>query len=268
MKVLKRNTKQVVFALLAIALVPFIITACDVIFTENKSTVFLGNYHPVIVIAVIGYYAFLLFLGIFWLVPQVIFISRLKNERMQVELALLKNQVSPHFLFNTLNNLYGLVAKDTQKSRELILNLSELLRYTIYESEKETTAIGDEILLLKNYIELHKMRYHKEVRIEFTCNTDEKQQVIPLLFIILLENAFKHGVESLRKNASIKINLITSQNHLSFTIENNYQKKNTEPGIGLKNLKRRLELTYPNRHELTFSITETEYRAKLILKDL
>lgn len=209
MKVLKRNTKWLIFALLAIALVPLIIAAYEVIFTKSESTVFLGNYRPEIVILVISYYVFLLCLGVFWLIRQLVFITRLKNEQMHTELALLKNQVSPHFLFNTLNNLYGLVAKDTQKSRELILNLSELLRYTIYESEKETTAIGDEIILLKNYIELHKMRYHKEVRIEFTCDTDEKQQVIPLLFIILLENAFKHGVESLRENASIKINLIT-----------------------------------------------------------
>ncbi len=266
MEVLKRNTKQLAFALLAIALVPFIIATCDVIFTENKSTVFLGNYHPVIVIAVIGYYAFLFFLGIFWLVRQVIFISRLKNERIQAELALLKNQVSPHFLFNTLNNLYGLVASDTQKSRELILNLSELLRYSIYESEKETAAIGDEILLLKNYIALHQVRYHKQMDIDFHCDADETRQVVPLLFIILLENAFKHGIESLRTNAYIKMSIITSQSQLQFTIENNYEKRERTPGIGLKNLKRRLELTYPDQYELTFLVTETVYRAQLILK--
>ncbi|MNK23525.1 Sensor histidine kinase YehU [compost metagenome] len=266
MVLIKRNIKWIVIALLAIAVVPLLITTYEVIFTENKSVQFLGNYHPKVVFLVITYYFFLLGLGIFWLVRQLVFISKMKNERTKAELMFLKSQVSPHFFFNTLNNLYGLVAKDPKKSQELILKLSDMMRYSIYEGEKETVTIQEEIIFLKNYIELHKMRYHKEISVDFICAVDENRKVVPLLFIIFLENAFKHGVENLRRNTYIKMNLSTSKNEIYFTIENNYEEVENQSGIGLKNLKRRLELIYPNQHELTFSITENVYQAQLILK--
>jgi LytS/YehU family sensor histidine kinase len=266
MAFLKRNIKWVVVALLAIAIIPILITTYEVIFTKNKSVLFLGNYHPKVAFLVITYYFFLLGLGIFWLVRQLIFISTLKNEKAKAELMLLKSQVSPHFFFNMLNNLYGLVAKDAQKAQKLILKLSDMMRYSIYEGEKETVIFQEEISFLKNYIELHKMRYHKEIIVDFNCDVDKNQKVVPLLFIILLENAFKHGVENLRKNAYIKMNLSTSQNEIRFVIENNYEKDENQSGIGLKNLKRRLELVYPNQHVLTFSVTENVYKVQLILK--
>jgi len=268
MVLIKRNIKWIVIALLAIAVVPLLITTYEVIFTENKSVQFLGNYHPKVVFLVITYYFFLLGLGIFWVVRQLVFISKLKNEKMKAELMLLKSQVSPHFFFNTLNNLYGLVAKNPQKAQELILKLSDMMRYSIYEGEKDTVGLQEEVDFLKNYIELHKMRYHKEIYVDFICAVDENRKVVPLLFIILLENAFKHGVENLRKNTYIKMNLSTSENEICFTIENNYEKAENQSGIGLKNLKRRLELIYLNQHELTFLITENVYQAQLILKQL
>lgn len=263
----KRNRKWIVIALLAIAVFPLIITTYEVIFTENKSVTFLGNYHPKFVILVICYYALLLCIGIFWFIRQIIFITRLNNEKTKAELMLLKSQVSPHFFFNMLNNLYGLVAKDTAKAQELILKLSDMMRYSIYEGGKEAVTLQEEIVFLKNYIELHKMRYHKHINVEFNCDADGNQKIVPLLLIILLENAFKHGVESLRAFAYIKIDLNSSAEQISFTIENNYEKsENESSGIGLKNLKRRLELIYPNQHELSFYITGNVYKAQLILK--
>lgn len=112
------------------------------------------------------------------------------------------------------------------------------------------------------------MRYHKQINVDFKCKIDENRKVVPLLFIILLENAFKHGVENLREDAYIKMSLTTSQKEICFTIENNYDKAENQSGIGLKNLKRRLELIYPNQYELTFSETENVYQAQLILKQL
>lgn len=264
----KINIKWVVVTLLAVALVPVMITVYEVIFTRNKSVMFLANYHPKVVIIVICYYVLLLCLGIVWLVRQVIFITKLKNEKMKAELMLLKSQINPHFFFNTLNNLYGLVAKDPQKAQELILKLSDMMRYSIYDGEKDTVALPEEIVFLKNYIELHKMRYHKKISVEFNCEVDESRNVVPLLFIILLENSFKHGIENLRKNAYVKMDLITSQNEIRFVIENNYERAEKQSGIGLKNLKRRLELIYPKQHELSFSVTESVYKAQLILKQL
>jgi len=266
--ILKKNNKWIVIALLLMAIVPVIITVYEVIFTGDKSVMFLGNYHPNVVFLVVFYYLFLSGLGVFWLVRQIIFISKLKNEKTKAELMLLKSQVSPHFFFNMLNNLYGLVAKDPQKAQGLILKLSDMMRYSIYEGEKETVKIQEEIDFLKNYVELHKMRYHKLISVDFHCNIDKNLKVAPLLFIILLENAFKHGVENLRENAYIKISLATSKNEIFFSIENNFEKTENQYGIGLKNLKRRLELIYPNQHELTFSETENVYQAQLILKQL
>ncbi|WP_281233829.1 sensor histidine kinase [Flavobacterium gelatinilyticum] len=268
MMTLKRNLKWMVAALLVAAFVPVMITVYEVIFTQNKSVVFLGNYHPKVGLIVICYYALLGGLGVVWLIQQIIFINKLKSEKTKAELMLLKSQVSPHFFFNTLNNLYGLVAKDSRKAQELILKLSDMMRYSIYEGEKEVVAIQEEIDFLKNYIELHTMRYHKHITVDFNCDVDQSQKVVPLLFIILLENAFKHGVENLRQNAYVKMNLTASQNQICFEIENNYEKMNISSGIGLKNLKRRLELIYPNQHVLSFSITESVYQARLILKRL
>lgn len=265
---LKRNIKWVIAVLLTLAFVPVLITVYEVIFTENTSIVFLGNLHPKVALIVICYYILLLCLGIIWLIRQIIFITKLKSESIKAELMLLKSQVSPHFFFNTLNNLYGLVAKDAFKAQELILKLSEMMRYSIYEGPKETVTIQDETVFLKNYIELHKMRYHKQITIDFNCDVDENRKVVPLLFIILLENAFKHGVENLRGNAYIKIHLTASQNQMHFKVENNFEKNENKPGIGLKNLKRRLELTYPNKHKLTFSVTENIYQAQLILSQI
>ncbi|KAA5535700.1 sensor histidine kinase [Paenimyroides baculatum] len=268
MVLIRRNIKWIVTVLLTITAVPLFITTYEVIFAESKSVQFLGNYHPKVVFLVITYYFFLLGLGIFWVVSQLVLMSKMKNEKLKAELMLLKSQVSPHFFFNTLNNLYGLVAKDSKKAQDLILKLSDMMRYSIYEGEKETVSLQEEIDFLKNYIELHKMRYRKEISVNFIYAVDENRKVVPLLFIILLENAFKHGVENLRKNAYIEMNLSTSENEICFSIENNYEKAESQSGIGLKNLKRRLELIYPNQHELAFSITENEYQTQLILKQL
>ncbi|BFM45300.1 hypothetical protein CFS9_39410 [Flavobacterium sp. CFS9] len=255
-------------ALLIAALVPVIIMTYEVIFTKDRSVLFLGNYPQKLVFIVICYYIFLMGLGLFWLVKQLIFAARLKNEKLKAELMLLKSQVNPHFFFNMLNNLYGWTRKDPERAQEMILKLSDMMRYSIYEGEKETVAVADEISFLKNFIELHKMRYHKPIDIVFINDIEGNQKIIPLLLITLLENAFKHGVEKLRENAFIKMSLTHYKNQINFQIENNYEKTQNRPGIGLKNLKRRLELTYPNRHKLTFSITKNIYKAELILIEL
>lgn len=206
--------------------------------------------------------------GVFWFTKQLISIAQLKNEKAKAELMLLKSQVNPHFFFNMLNNLYGLVAKDTKKAQELILKLSDMMRYSIYEGEKEIVTLEEEIDYLKNYIELHQMRYHKKIVIDFNANIDENCKVVPLLFIILLENSFKHGVETLRENAFVKVDVVSDKNEIQFTVENNFGShgnNGNKSGIGLNNLRRRLALIYPNKHKLSFLIVENIYKAQLIL---
>ena len=206
-----------------------------------------------------------------WIFKQTKSILALKNENAKTELLHLKSQVNPHFFFNMLNNLYGLVDKDSKKAQELILKLSDMMRYSIYEGQKDMVPLAAEVDYLQNYIALHKMRYHKTIDVVFNHQLEETEvRIMPLLFIILLENAFKHGVENLRENAYVHINMSAENNEICFDIENNFDttQDNEQEGIGLKNLKRRLELVYPNSHTLSFSKTNDIYKAQLIIKGL
>ncbi|WP_394971915.1 sensor histidine kinase [uncultured Croceitalea sp.] len=204
----------------------------------------------------------------YWIFKQIKSIIRLKNEKAKTELLHLKSQVNPHFFFNTLNNLYGLMEKDS-KERNMVLKLSDMMRYSIYEGEKDWVTLEDEIEYLNNYIELQDIRYHKKSDIQFTHTVENSQaKIMPLLFIILLENAFKHGLENLDKNAYIHVDLTESKNEVTFVIENNFelQQSPSKVGIGLKNLNRRLELVYLKRHLLSFNVDANTYRVKLFLK--
>ena len=205
-----------------------------------------------------------------WFFKQTKAILTLKNEKAKTELQHLKSQVNPHFFFNTLNNLYGLVGTDAKKAQDLILKLSDMMRYSIYEGEKELVTLEEEVDYLKNYIELHKMRYRKDIDIKFTSDISENHKVMPLLFIILLENAFKHGVENLRKDAYVYVNISTQGNNIQFTVENNFDSTEISKnhGIGLKNLKRRLELGYLNKHSLSVTSTNEIYKVALTISKI
>ena len=204
-------------------------------------------------------------LFLIWIFEQWKWIQNLKAEKSKSELSLLRSQINPHFFFNTLNNLYALTIKNSKEAPEVILKLSDMMRYTIYEGEKETVKLGDEIDYLNNYIELHKIRYKKTVEITFKNDIDISLGIAPLLYIILLENAFKHGIETLTENAFIHINLYEDNDSIYFEIENNFDPKQISEakGIGLTNLKRRLALIYPKKHELTVDNTNNIYKATL-----
>ncbi len=200
-----------------------------------------------------------------WIFEQWKWLQNLKAEKSKTELSLLRTQINPHFFFNTLNNLYALTVKNSKQAPEVILKLSDMMRYTIYEGEKETVKLADEIEYLNNYIELHKIRYKKTVEITFHHAIDTHLTIAPLLFIILLENAFKHGIETLTENAFIHINLVENKEYISFTIENNFDPNEvTESnGIGLQNLKRRLSLLYKDKHEIIVETTKNTYKTTL-----
>ena len=268
--ILKKNNWLIVKTIVLITIViPVGITAYELLVKGKDSVVFLADYPTVVGIIVAIYYALLLVAGIIWVIIQLKSLMVLKNEKTKNELLHLQSQVNPHFFFNMLNNLYGMVDKDTEKSKALILKLSDLMRYSIYEGEKSLVPLEEEITYLKNYIELHQMRYHKSIDIQFNTNIEDlNSKVMPLLFIILLENAFKHGVENLRDNAFIHIDLISKNNEIIFKIKNNFDKNTLpeKPGIGIKNLSRRLELAYPKNHNLIFTNTDAVYNAYLQLQ--
>lgn len=203
-----------------------------------------------------------------WIFNQIQTIILLKKEQTKTELLHLQSQVNPHFFFNMLNNLYGWVGKDPKVAQEMILNLSEMMRYSIYDGQEQKVLLENEVDYLKNYINLHKSRYHKPIDISFETDIDRSDyEVMPLLFIILVENAFKHGVENLRKDAFVKINLSAKDHTIICSIENNFDPsfQKTAAGIGLANLKRRLELVYPEKHELELIEQETIYKAILTI---
>jgi len=265
----KGHRPYIIIVALTLAAIPIVITAFQLITTTNQSVVFLEGFNPIVTRVIEIYYALLLMILGVWIIFQIKTILKLKNEKRKNEVLHLQNQVNPHFFFNSLNNLYGLIDVDAEKAKVLILKLSELMRYSIYEGDRKTVHLKEEIGYLKNYIELHQMRYHKEIDIKFTIDMDENQyQVMPLMYIILLENAFKHGVENLRKNAFVHIHLKAFNKKITFDIANNFDESEvpTTSGIGVQNLKRRLELVYPKRHRITFTKSSSVYRAILHLE--
>jgi LytS/YehU family sensor histidine kinase len=140
-----------------------------------------------------------------------------------------------------------------------------MMRYTIYMGKEDFVPLKEEIEYLKNYIELHKIRYHKTVDITFNHSYESDYQIAPLLLIIPLENAFKHGVERLTEDAYIHMNLKTEDSIVHFDIENNFGtiEANQNVGIGLDNLKQRLKLLYPNKHKIQIEVKEDVYKLSL-----
>lgn len=197
---------------------------------------------------------------------------KLKNQQLVIEkkaseLNYLKSQTNPHFLFNTLNNIYVLTREKSDLAPECVLRLSELLRYMLYETEGRLVTIDKEIKIIEDYIELEKMRYDGSLKVNFSVETDNmKQEVPPLIMIPLVENAFKHGVSETIDIPFINIRLVIRNNTLRFDVENSTgidgPLVDVKEGIGIKNLRRQLELmftdyalTIENRGETFFTQT-------------
>jgi LytS/YehU family sensor histidine kinase len=179
-------------------------------------------------------------------------------KQYKAELDLLKYQVNPHFFFNTLNNLFAMARKQQdQSTAKGIAKLSHIMRYLIYDSNVEKIEIAKEIEQINNFIELQKLRFNNEDNINISFNIEGEisgQKIIPMLLIPFVENTFKHGI-SLVKESPIEINLKINNSELYFKVKNSINKRRRDrddqnSGIGLTNVKRRLELLYPEAHEL------------------
>ncbi|MEL6558927.1 MAG: sensor histidine kinase [Bacteroidota bacterium] len=192
-------------------------------------------------------------------------INMLEKEKAQTELNLLKQQINPHFFFNTLNNLYALSLAKSDATPEVVLQLSELMRYVIYKGKNSRVAISEEVKYLEDYIQLQQIRLNKTLDLSFEKEVDDQDLMIPpLLLIILIENAFKHGIEPAENESFLHIDLTTDQDTIYFECVNSYEPPSeTSEGIGLSNLKRRLELTYPNRYQLDIDQTKDTFKASL-----
>ncbi len=193
-----------------------------------------------------------------------------ENENLKTELLFLRSQISPHFIFNILNNLVSLARKKSDQLEPILLKLSILIRYMLYESV-ETVSLETEIEYLNNYIELQKLRFGDKVQVDFkTLPIGENYSIEPMILIPFVENAFKHGVGMIN-NPKIEISINVVNDELSFVVRNRFNQtafdvKDKNSGIGLPNLKRRLNLLYRNNHILSQSIKDDWYISSLSLK--
>ena len=196
-------------------------------------------------------------------------VQKLKNSVRESELQFLKSQINPHFLFNNINNLYAHALEKSPKTPEIILELSTVLRYMLYECRAKYVPLKKEIEQLKNYVKLSKFQIEGRGNLKFkSTEIPRNYKIAPLILTVFIENAFKHSTSSLTESIDIAIKLKISPNGvLSFECSNTYNKEsnldNLPHGIGLKNVKKRLELLYPNNHDLNISSKNNIYNVKL-----
>lgn len=198
-------------------------------------------------------------------------LQQVEKEKLSIELNSLKTQVNPHFLFNCLNSIYSLALAKSDQTAETVLELSNLLRYMLYEVGEDKVDLSKELEMLENYIELQKLRSDQSTSVSFNVvgNLNEKK-IAPLLFFPLVENSFKHGVKGVSDSAYVSI-FLNLENGISFTIKNNKGKVDDMEGgkyggIGVENVKRRLALIYPNNHQLEIIDSDTDFEVKLAIK--
>lgn len=191
----------------------------------------------------------------------------LESEKKDMELQFLKSQLNPHFLFNSLNNIYSLAYQKSDKTADAILKLSEMMRYMIYESNDSWVSLDKEVHYVESYVELQKLRFKDGAAVEISINgVIDGQKIVPLILMSFVENAFKHGVAN-DKGDPIKINIIANQKILHFSVTNKKSTANKDAigGVGLNNVERRLQLLYPDRYKLNIVNTPDHYTTELML---
>lgn len=196
--------------------------------------------------------------------------QELEHSKTEAELQHLKSQLNPHFLFNTLNNIYSLIQIDTERAQQAVHDLSRMLRYVLYDSSQPTVPLKAEVEFLRDYIELMRIRQPRHVKVKVSLPEDPSlTPIAPLLFISLVENAFKHGVSN-DQPSFVTIDLHETEAELTCTIDNSYFPKTTEDqsgsGIGLSNLSKRLEMIYPGRYKFSHGQEGETYHTLLQIK--
>ncbi|WP_245946364.1 sensor histidine kinase [Arenibacter echinorum] len=189
---------------------------------------------------------------------------------LQAEIQHLKYQLQPHFFFNSLNNIYALVDSSPETAKKTIHSLGKLMRYLLYDTETEKVALQKEIDFMTQYIELMKLRFSNKITISYSFPTvPQNIKVVPLLFITLVENAFKHGIPA-SSEASLSFKMEITDTFLVFTAKNqNLPKSDSDKsgsGIGLENLRKRLQLLYPDSHSFVYQVKDEIFTAVLTLE--
>jgi hypothetical protein len=201
--------------------------------------------------------------------------KELEKLNTETELKYLKSQINPHFLFNSLNSIYSLALQKSDLAPDLILKLSDILRYILYDGSEKKVSLSQEIKYLKSYLELEKVRHgsRMDLHIDIQGDTDA-HEIAPMLLIPFVENSFKHGLGKDMANGYVKVQVNTQGEDLHFEIANSKPRHGSEisqqngyqGGIGLINVKKRLNLLYPKQHKLAVTVTETEFSVALDIK--
>jgi len=201
-------------------------------------------------------------------------IHQLEKEKITTELKYLKAQLNPHFLFNTLNNLYSFVVNDSPKAPDMILQLSGMLDYVLYKSQQQEVQLKEELNTIEHFIELEKIRYGERLEVEFVKKGNLATPVSPLLLLSLVENAFKHGASGDIDNPKIKIEVIENNGVIHCTVWNTKSQYQGElndaykEGIGLSNIKRQLNLLYPDHHTLVIDNQEKVFSISVTINPI
>jgi LytS/YehU family sensor histidine kinase len=195
---------------------------------------------------------------------------KIKNQQIQAQLSSLRSQINPHFLFNSLNVIYALALEKKEETKDAIVQLSDILRYVIYDSNTEQVTLKDEITLLKNYIEFQQFRHNVKDTITFKCTIEnDAYRMYPMLLLPLVENSFKYGIKGDFDNTFIHITVSQQGDQFSFNIENNYSETQSETneysGLGLDNIKKNLDIVYNKSHEFTISKSKDTFKVTLKL---
>ncbi|TYR37425.1 hypothetical protein FXV77_05320 [Sphingobacterium phlebotomi] len=194
---------------------------------------------------------------------------KLERDNLAMELDFLKSQVSPHFLFNILNSIYRMSEVNDPNAPRTVLQLSDLMRYVLYQARNGEILLSKELEFISNYVDLAKVRYGDKVPIKTSIpRVNDPYKIVPLLLIPFVENAFKHGPDRSRNGAWVEITLIVSNHKLVLTVKNGINNSSEKPqygGVGLRNVKRRLDLHYPNRHKLEIVETNNSYTIELTI---
>jgi sensor histidine kinase YesM len=248
---------------------------------NNKSSIDPAVLHPEFQVVSLN---FIVFLAIaIKQIKRAFFIQQEKNQLektklttelklKEAELKLLKAQIHPHFLFNTLNNLYGLTLEKSDEAPDLVLRLSKILDYILYRCDEKRVLLSEEINNLKNYIEIEKIRYSDKLKLKiyFPKNTNNLN-IAPLVILPFVENAFKHGVSKSPGLALVEIKITLTEKTLIFNIKNTRnpilkKEQNYTKGIGLNNVKKRLDLMYPNKYILSIQDKDESFSVDLTLQ--
>jgi two-component system LytT family sensor kinase len=195
--------------------------------------------------------------------------QQIELEKLGTEIKYLRAQINPHFLFNTLNNLYGLALEKSEKTPEIIMKLSKIMDYMLYESNDLKVYLKKDIDNIGNYIDIERIRQGNNAEISFEVKGDiDDQVIVPLTLLPLVENAFKHGINTIIKDAYMRVVISVRGNDLGIDVKNNFKKPESSErnGIGLLNLEHRLNLFYKGKYTMTNNISGNEYHVNLKLK--